>query len=126
MCNNQWCIAINVIWFVNYNVIFAYKPLISNNNSNDANQGELIRETSRHLIKRLSEHANAIRSNNINGSATAAHYTSVDSNVQIEDRNFPVNLLHKCAGFRLLIEKCYKHINCKPLLNKNTGLYLTR
>ena len=65
----------------------------------DTKQGKYIGETSRLLIKRLSEYINAIKRNNVNSSAMATHYTSVHSNIKIEDGTSTVNLLHKCAGF---------------------------
>ena len=98
----------------------------NNNINNDIKQGEYIDKTSRHLIKRLNEHINAIKKNNINSSAIAAHYSNFHSDVKIDDRTFSVNLLHKCIGFidRKILE-AYYIINYKPTLNKNAGLYLT-
>ena len=92
--------------------------------NNDIKQEEYISETSRHLIKWLNEHINAIKKNNINSSAIAANYSNFHLGVKIDDRTFSVNLLHKCIGFmdRKILEACYI-INYKPTLNKNTGLY---
>ena len=81
----------------------------NNNINNDIKQGEYIGETSRHLIKRLNEHINAIKNNNINSSAIAAHYSNFQSGVKIDDRTFSINLLHKCIGFmdREILEAYY-------------------
>ena len=77
-------------------------------------------------MKRLFEHVKAIKRNNVNSSAMAAHYTDVHSNIKIEDKTFTVNLLYKCTGFidRKIME-AYYIINYKPTLNKKTELYLT-
>ena len=73
------------------------------------NKGKYVGETSKHLIKRLPEHVNVIKKNNVNSSAMAAHYTDVHSNIKIEDRTFTVNLLHKCTRFidRKILEAYY-------------------
>ena len=82
----------------------------TNNNFNDTKQGKYIGERSRNLIKCLSEHANAIKSNNINSSVMAAHYTDVHLNIKIEDKTFSRNLLHKFTGFvdNKIFEALYK------------------
>ena len=124
-CNNNTCICHqrNLIYSLQCNICL--KTCINNIN-NDIKQGKYIGETSRHLIKRLNEHINAIKKNNINSSAMAAHYSNFHSGVKIDDRTFSVKLLHKCIGFmdRKILE-AYYIINYKPTLNKNTGLYLT-
>ena len=124
-CNNNTCICLqhNLIYSLQCNICL---KTCNNNINNDIKQGEYIGETSRHLIKRLNEHINAIKKNNINSSAMAAHYSNFHSDVKIDDKTFSINLLHKCIGFmdRKILEP-YCIINYKPTLNKNTGLYLT-
>ena len=123
-CNNNTCICLqrNLIYSLQCNICL---KTCNNNINNDIKQGEYIGETSRHSIKRLNEHINAIKKNDINSSAMAAHYSNFHSGVKIDDRTFSVNLLHKCIGFmdRKILE-AYYIINYKPTLNKNIGLYL--
>ena len=99
-CNNNTCICHqrNLICSLQCNICL---KTCNNNINNDIKQGEYIGETSRHLIKRLNEHINAIKKNNINSSAMAAHYPNFHSGVKIDDRTFSVNLLHrpKYIGF---------------------------
>ena len=126
LCNNDRCICHqrNLIYSLQHNICL--KASKNSIRLIDTKQGKYIGETSRHLIKRLSEHLNAIKRNNVNSSAMTAHYTDVHSNIKIEDKTFTVNLSHKCTGFidRKILE-AYYIINYKPTLNKNTGLYLT-
>ena len=107
-CNNNSCICRqrNLIYSLQCNICLKTCNNIINN---DIKQGEYIGETSRHLIKRLNEHINAIKKNNINSSAMAAHYSNFHSGVKIDDRTFSVNLLHKCIGFmeRKILEAFY-------------------
>ena len=67
-CNNNTCICHqrNLIYSLQCNICL---KTCNNNINNDIKQGEYLGETSRHLIKRLNEHINAIRKNNINSSA---------------------------------------------------------
>ena len=59
-CNNNTCICHqrNLIYSLQCNICL---KTCNNNIKNDIKQGEYIGETSRHLIKRLNEHINAIK-----------------------------------------------------------------
>ena len=91
LCNNNTCICHqrNLIYSLQCNICLK----TCNNNINNAIKREYIGETSRHLIKRLNEHINAIKKSNINSSAMAAHYSNFHSGVKIDNRTFSVNLL---------------------------------
>ena len=92
ICNNQRyiCHQSNLIYSLLCNICLK----AANNNINDTKQGKYIGEKSKYLIRHISEHASAIKRNNIISLAMAVHY----SNVNIKDRTFSINLLPKCTG----------------------------
>ena len=56
----------------------------------------------------------------------AAHFKLLHADTAVCNTTFTVNILDKCNDFldRKILE-AYHIINCKPDLNRNTGLFLT-
>ena len=56
----------------------------------------------------------------------AAHFKLLHADTAACNKTFTVNILYKCNNIldRKILEACHI-IDCKPDLNRNTGLFLT-
>jgi hypothetical protein len=124
VCSLRKCICDlrNIVYILQCNECLKYN--MGSNVHSDL--GIYIGETGRQLKIRINEHMNAIRKNDIKGSAMVEHFNDVHANIGVQDRTFKVNLLEKCNGFldRKILE-AINIFNFKPDINKNTGLFLT-
>ena len=118
--NNCICHIRRVIYSIQCNMCL-------NNNCNDkSNTGTYIGETGRLLKFRINEHKKALLKEDISNSAMAAHFKLLHADTAVCNKTFTVNILDKCNGFLdWKILEAYHIINCKPDLNRNTGLFLT-